>query len=176
MNKTSLVGLLLISTLTISGCNLFTIPDTDTSNQLTPQNNQETSTQTTNEPSTNPLSETSQEILAEQPSGEAKYLDYTPELQAELDGNQAYGIFFHAPWCPQCQLLESQIESNLKDLPNSITILKADYDSQTDLKAKYDIRIQSTVVAINKDGEVTSTIPYTTNFLQVADALILNLE
>ena len=157
MRKTLIILSILII-LTISGCSQIDTTNTNQDNAQLPD----------------PLSSISQEQLANQPTGNATYQNYTPEIQSELNGKQPYAIFFHAPWCPQCVLLDSQITANLKDLPDSVIILKADYDTETKLKAQYDIRIQSTVVYINQDGEVSATIPYTSDFLQVADALIIN--
>lgn len=63
-------------------------------------------------------------------------------------------IFFHAPWCPTCRGLNSNIESNLKSIPKDLTILKTDYDSETELKVKYGVTTQHTLVQVDKDGNL----------------------
>lgn len=61
-------------------------------------------------------------------------------------------IFFHASWCPECRAFEQALLSN--QLPDDVQILKADYDSSTQLKQKYGVTIQSTFVEVDDDGEL----------------------
>lgn len=63
-------------------------------------------------------------------------------------------LFFHASWCPSCRGLNSSIESNLKSIPEGVTILKADYDKETELKKKYGVTYQHTLVQVDKDGNM----------------------
>jgi thiol-disulfide isomerase/thioredoxin len=63
-------------------------------------------------------------------------------------------LFFHASWCPSCRGLNSSIESNLKSIPEDVTILKADYDKETELKKKYGVTYQHTLVQVDKDGNM----------------------
>ena len=63
-------------------------------------------------------------------------------------------LFFHASWCPSCRALNSNIESNLKSIPESVTILKTDYDKETELKKKYGVTYQHTLVQVDKDGKL----------------------
>lgn len=77
------------------------------------------------------------------------YLEYSPRLLASLPGEKI--LFFHAPWCFQCKLLESDIEDST--LPKGLNILKVDYDSNEDLRRKYGVQIQTTLVKVNNKGE-----------------------
>ena len=63
-------------------------------------------------------------------------------------------IFFHASWCPSCRGLNSSIEGNLKSIPEGVTILKADYDKETELKKKYGVTTQHTLVQVDKNGNM----------------------
>lgn len=63
-------------------------------------------------------------------------------------------IFFHASWCPSCRGLNSDIEKNINAIPAGITILKADYDKETELKKKYGVTYQHTLVQVDKDGNM----------------------
>lgn len=63
-------------------------------------------------------------------------------------------LFFHASWCPSCRGLNSSIESNLKSIPLGVTILKTDYDKETELKKKYGVTYQHTLVQVDKDGNM----------------------
>lgn len=63
-------------------------------------------------------------------------------------------LFFHAPWCPSCRALNSDIEKNLSIIPDGVTILKTDYDTQTELKKKYGITSQHTLVQVDANGNM----------------------
>lgn len=83
-----------------------------------------------------------------------RFIDYS---EAEL--NQASGrklLFFHAPWCPQCRALEADI--NNKGVPNDMTIFKVDYDTSQDLRQKYDVTIQTTIVEVDSNGNIINKI------------------
>jgi thiol-disulfide isomerase/thioredoxin len=82
------------------------------------------------------------------------YRDYSEEALAE-PGYETNVIFFHASWCPECRAFEQSIEAG--PIPDGVQILKADYDTETDLKKKYDVRIQTTFVKVDKDGEMISS-------------------
>jgi len=61
-------------------------------------------------------------------------------------------LFFHAGWCPTCRALNSNIESNLSQIPDGVTIFKTNYDSQTALKQKYGVTYQHTLVQVDAEG------------------------
>lgn len=63
-------------------------------------------------------------------------------------------LFFHASWCPSCRGLNSSIEGNLKSIPEGVTILKTDYDKETELKKKYGVTYQHTLVQVDRDGNM----------------------
>ena len=61
-------------------------------------------------------------------------------------------LFFHAPWCPTCQALEKNIKANLNSIPDKTILVKTDYDTSTDLKKKYGITYQHTMVQVDASG------------------------
>lgn len=63
-------------------------------------------------------------------------------------------LFFHASWCPTCRGLNTNIENNLASIPVRVTILKIDYDKETELKQKYGVTYQHTLVQVDKDGNI----------------------
>src|SRR5690606_37693153 len=97
---------------------LFSQKDNDTTqnntsqNEVTPTDN----TNTTNNPNT-----------------DDRYIDYDASKLSDEDNV----IFFAASWCPTCRALDEGIKSDLSSIPADLTILKADYDKETDLKKKY---------------------------------------
>jgi thiol-disulfide isomerase/thioredoxin len=79
-----------------------------------------------------------------------EYVDYREGIIAEASGTTL--LFFHAPWCPQCRTLESDIKT--KGVPQGVTIIKVDYDSSQKLRQEYGVTIQTTVVRVDKDGRL----------------------
>ena len=68
-------------------------------------------------------------------------------------------IFFHAKWCPYCLGAEKDILSKFDQIPADVSILKADYDTERELKQKYGVTTQHTFVQIDKDGnEITKWV------------------
>lgn len=61
-------------------------------------------------------------------------------------------LFFHATWCPSCRAQESDIVENEMSIPNGVSILKVDYDSNVALRQKYGVRVQHTFVQVDADG------------------------
>jgi thiol-disulfide isomerase/thioredoxin len=86
-----------------------------------------------------------------------QYLDYSPELVASTPGDKL--LFFHASWCSQCVALEEDIEAS--GVPDGVTVFKVDYDSNQDLRQKYGVTIQTTMVKVDDDGEkIESYVAY----------------
>jgi thiol-disulfide isomerase/thioredoxin len=99
-----------------------------------------------------------------------EYVEYSSDLVASTPGEKL--LFFHAPWCPQCQELEADIESS--ELPEGVTIFKVDYDSNQDLRQEYGVTIQTTMVKVDDDGgKVDSYVAYEEpTFASVRSALL----
>ena len=77
------------------------------------------------------------------------YRDYSSESAADTGYDNTI-IFFYAPWCPECRSYEQVIEDS--KLPDGLQILKADYDSSTNLKKKYGVTIQTSFVRVDSLG------------------------
>ena len=83
------------------------------------------------------------------------YTDYTADAAraAAQSGNAV--LFFHASWCPTCRALDQSIKA--AQLPANVSIFKVDYDSEGDLKKKYRVTRQHTLVKVDADlNEVES--------------------
>ncbi|PIR55115.1 hypothetical protein COU74_02960 [Candidatus Peregrinibacteria bacterium CG10_big_fil_rev_8_21_14_0_10_36_19] len=98
------------------------------------------------------------EINEEKP----QYISFTQEKYQELLGEKPFAIFFHAGWCPSCVDADKKIKQDLANstprFPKGTIILKADYDTETELKKTYGIVMQSTHVIIDKEGNVTAKL------------------
>lgn len=77
------------------------------------------------------------------------YEEYSAEKIAANDGAV---LDFYASWCPSCRALEKNILENADEIPSDVAILKVDYDSETELKKKYGVTQQHTLVQVDKDG------------------------
>lgn len=61
-------------------------------------------------------------------------------------------LFFHASWCSTCKGLASDISSNESKIPPGLAIAKVDFDTETDLKKRYGVTVQHTLVQIDGAG------------------------
>lgn len=77
------------------------------------------------------------------------YSDYSADTLSSVKGKRI--LFFHAPWCPQCRQLEASIKSG--EIPDGVSIVKVDYDSNQKLRQKYGVTIQTTMVLIGDNEE-----------------------
>ena len=66
-------------------------------------------------------------------------------------------LFFHASWCPDCKATDTSLTAD--GVPDGLTVVKVDYDTETDLKKKYGITQQHTFVQI--DGAAMSVKKWT---------------
>lgn len=76
------------------------------------------------------------------------YVDYRPGIIEESEGQRV--LFFHAPWCPQCRSVEKGIKAD--GVPDGFTVIKVDYDSNQALRKKYGIKIQTSFLKVDADG------------------------
>lgn len=108
-------------------------------------------------------------MMKKDPSNDAIMQKETPVMMKKETGYQAYSesrvnaalkegqkiyVFFHADWCPSCKALDADIEANLSLIPANTLVFKADYDSETALKQKYGVTVQTTVIALGTDGSL----------------------
>lgn len=82
------------------------------------------------------------------------YRDYGPDLVADPAYDTTV-LFFHASWCPECRAFDESIRSGT--IPDGVQILKVDYDSETELKQRYGVTLQSTFVTVDPDGAMISS-------------------
>ena len=83
--------------------------------------------------------------------GRGNYEVYAPEKLARADDGDVV-LFFKASWCPTCKALDGDIKANASSIPSGVTILEVDYDNSTDLKRKYNVTYQHTLVQVDAEG------------------------
>ncbi len=92
-----------------------------------------------------------QPVQSQPPAGQAgAYVEYNDRIVENTKGTKI--LFFHAPWCPQCRSLEKSIKST--DLPDGLTIIKVDYDSNQELRQRYGVTLQTTFVKVDDNGDL----------------------
>jgi thiol-disulfide isomerase/thioredoxin len=94
------------------------------------------------EPTTTP------ETPAPSATSPGSYIDYSEDALSTTSGTRL--LFFHAPWCPQCRDLEASIQAGT--IPSGVTIMKIDYDSNQALRQKYGVKLQTTIVELDANG------------------------
>ena len=80
------------------------------------------------------------------------YEIYSPEKLARAETGKVV-LFFKATWCPTCRALDSDITKNLTNIPDGVSILELNYDTETELRKKYGVTVQHTLVQVNAAGE-----------------------
>ena len=104
-----------------------------------------------------PTPDTETEASAAPAPAEGAYVDYTDGAIESTAGTKV--LFFHASWCPKCRQLDEELRA--EGAPDGLTVFKVDYDSRTDLRQKYGVTLQTTVVFVDDRGElISSTVLY----------------
>lgn len=85
---------------------------------------------------------------------EGAYLDYEDGAIEATAGPKA--LFFHASWCPKCRALDEELRAD--GAPDGLTVFKVDYDSRTDLRQRYGVTLQTTIVFVDDAGEKVSSV------------------
>lgn len=76
------------------------------------------------------------------------YLEYTDGLIESLSWDIV--LFFHADRCPTCRAAEKNFEES--GIPMWLHIIKADFDTESALRVKYNVLTQTTFVHVQQDG------------------------
>ena len=105
--------------------------------------------------------------------GAGLYLSYSSASFDEHEDKRRW-LFFHASWCPQCVNLEEDIMANLSDIPDNVVIFKVDFDNSDDLRNRYGVSIQTTIVSVDGDGDKIKS--HVASLDQSLAALIQNLD
>lgn len=83
-------------------------------------------------------------------NNDSRYIEYADSSLTD----ETNIIFFHASWCPTCRGLEGEIKADLDSIPTDMTILKADFDTEIELRQKYEVTYQHTLVQVDSEGNL----------------------
>ncbi|MBI4129785.1 thioredoxin family protein [Candidatus Roizmanbacteria bacterium] len=87
------------------------------------------------------------------------YVAYSEEALAQAQEKGRAVLYFWASWCPTCRVLDAELKERGDELPDDVTILQVNFDTEKDLKRRYGITQQHTLVQIDNEGnEVTKWI------------------
>jgi len=88
---------------------------------------------------------------------------YSATALAEAQkANQPVALHFHADWCPTCRAQTGVLQQLKAEAGLDLTVLVANYDTEKDLKRRFNVRAQSTLVALHGDKETGRLIGDTT--------------
>jgi len=87
------------------------------------------------------------------------YTEYDAEAIKQSDADHIL-LFFKASWCPSCRALDADIVENADAIPPGVAIYTVDYDTATDLKRKYGVTTQHSIIEISASGEAESIISH----------------
>jgi thiol-disulfide isomerase/thioredoxin len=82
------------------------------------------------------------------------YLWYTQQnFEAMSHTNDKIVLFFYAPWCGTCSVLDDELIKYPERLDPGITVLKVEYDKDRVMKDRYGVVVQHTLVLVDHDGK-----------------------
>ena len=101
------------------------------------------------------------------------YISYQNyETEIEKYKNSKVVMFFNAAWCSTCKIARDNFESSLDQIPSDLTIVLVDFDNSNDLRKKYGITVQHTLVQIDANGESLKKWSGSTTIDQIVKALV----
>lgn len=137
-------------------------PDTSSSQQTqTDEQPEATQQQTTTPEQARIAAQQEAEETKQQAAEASRYVDYTPEAFA-ASTTEKNVISFDATWCYVCDAIEKNILNG--EIPVDLTIFKADFDTEIELRKKYGVTTQTTFVQVTPQGdEITKWVMYDVN-------------
>jgi len=62
-------------------------------------------------------------------------------------------VYFHAVWCPTCQATMTAFQARWPEVQPGLTLVIADYDAESELKARYGVTYQNTYVQVDANAD-----------------------
>jgi thiol-disulfide isomerase/thioredoxin len=130
----------------------------DTSSNTNQSNVEPTTQQNMTPEEAREAAEQRDQETAQKAEASNRYIDYTPEAFASsTTANNV--ISFDADWCYVCDAIEENILAG--EIPEDLTIFKANFDEEIELRKKYGVTSQTTFVQVTPNGdEITKWVMY----------------
>lgn len=93
------------------------------------------------------------QVAGAQEDARARLIQYesnATDLAAIAADGEKTVVFFFASWCPNCILTLSELSEKWSEVEPDITLVIADYDTETELKSKYGVTYQDTFVLLDE--------------------------
>lgn len=145
--RTALAGLTLAGALLLSACGTATDTATDAA-QTSETMSSEDMTETPDAEMTDGTATTEPEAMAMAPGAYLTLAEYQDQMADRAGTTVVY--FFHATWCPTCRATEESVTAD--GVPDGLTLVKIDFDTETELRQQYGITQQHTFVQVDQDG------------------------
>lgn len=71
-----------------------------------------------------------------------------PAFAEAQSAGKPFAVLFHADWCPTCRAQEKTLNAMKGEAGLDLTVFVANYDTERELKRRFGIRSQSTLVAL----------------------------
>ncbi len=110
----------------------------------------------TDEPMTDAMEDTESTEEDMAPVTPGSYVDlatYRADPATYQDGTVV--LFFHADWCPSCRATDAALVED--GVPDGLTVVQVDFDTETALRQKHGIVQQHTFVHVDADGTALAT-------------------
>lgn len=79
---------------------------------------------------------------------------YSAAALAEAQkADKPIALHFHADWCPTCRAQDQVLQSLKQESGLNLTVLKVNYDTEKDLKRRFNVRTQSTLIVLHGQRE-----------------------
>ena len=84
---------------------------------------------------------------------------YTAAALAEAEkANQPVALHFHADWCPTCRAQDKVVQALKAEKGLDLTILTVNYDTEKDLKRRFKVNSQSSLVVLRGQKETARLV------------------
>ena len=82
-------------------------------------------------------------------------------LAAAEKANQPIALHFHADWCPTCRGQDKVVQSLKTEKGLDLTILTVNYDTERDLKRRFKVNSQASLIVLRGQKETARLVGVT---------------
>ena len=79
-------------------------------------------------------------------------------LAAAEKAGQPVALHFHADWCPTCRAQDKALQTLKTEKGLDLAVLTANYDTEKDLKRRFGVRTQSTLIVLKGQKEAARVV------------------